>query len=71
MVGDANNTMVGLMIGGPNGTFYVPADMNWRDIEALICGLCKQNGDDPEDYTVTEVALQVNIAPQAVVTDGV
>lgn len=71
MIGDTNETMAGLMIGGPNGTAFLPADCNPRMIEAIIYGMCKQNGDEPEDYTVTDVVMQVNIAPQALVTEGV
>jgi len=70
MIGDTNNTMAGLMIGGPNATIYVSADMHGRDIEAIIYGICRQNGDEPDEYTVTEVNLTVEVSPQAVVTDG-
>lgn len=45
----------GFLIDGPNGTAMV---LDRAFIEPKIAALCENNGDDPEDYTATELYMK-------------
>ena len=42
----------GYVVDGPHGRAHVPSI---DDVEICIATLCRGNGDDPDDYTATEV----------------
>ncbi len=42
----------GYVVDGPHGHAHV---FTLADVEICIAALCRDNGDDPEDYTATEV----------------
>lgn len=45
-------------VGGPNASFIV---FNKELIEPLIEAACTTNGDDPDEYTATEIGADKRI----------
>lgn len=45
-------------VGGPNASFIV---FDKLLIEPLIAATCKENGDDPDDYTATELGATMRV----------
>lgn len=47
---------VGFMIGGPHAV-QTTYNTDLKEVEEQIKALCKENGDDPDDYTATPIHM--------------